>query len=141
MHSARFSLHLCIISLCLSNLNHTSYDRLILDFGHLYLENERDIRRKNEKESVCTLADTGPSVNGWMNLGEKGCLWAADSVAARLINEALARGPEEDQAATPLSGWRANRQIPLPTYLSVHLSINRLLIERRTSLPFVSIVN
>lgn len=50
------------------------YDHLILDFGHLYLENERDVRGKNEKESVCTLADTGPSVNGWMNLDEKGCL-------------------------------------------------------------------
>lgn len=54
-------------------------------------------KREWKRKSACTRADTGPSVNGWMNLGEKGCLWAAESVAARLINEALARGPEEDQ--------------------------------------------
>ena len=41
--------------------------------------------------------DRMQQVNGWMNRGEKGCLWTGESVAARLINEALARGPEKDQ--------------------------------------------
>lgn len=122
--STRFSLHLCIVSLCLPSLNYTSYDRLILDlYLYFYLENERDVWGKEcERKRLCILADTGPPVNGWMNLGEKGCLWAAESVAARLINEALARGPEDQQQLRYQGGELIDRYPCLLIYQSTSRS-------------------
>jgi len=35
---------------------------------------KREREKKKERKNACTRADTDPSVNGWMNLGEKGCL-------------------------------------------------------------------
>lgn len=123
------------------SLSRAKYDRSILARFFLYSETERDGKNRSGRKSDCTRAGTGSSVNGWMNLGEKGCLWAAESVAARLINEALARGPEEDQQQLRYQGGELIDRYPLPTYLSTHLSINHLPIERRMPLLFASIVN
>lgn len=105
---------------------------------------KREEGERRRKRASGTRADTGPSVNGWMNLGEKGCLWATESVAARLINEALAGGgPRQGggSTATPLSGRRANRQISLTTYLSANLSINLFYRSSFLSAASISIVN